>query len=290
MDISGDNRPPAPSANPHLVFAEAVQTCPVAELPTCDRLAGIATNLEGALSKIFRTVVKQPDPYVYWVEGRWKEQTYDFIMSSRNELRLLRTVRPHENIVRYFGVIEGVGTVLEYLDGPMLYTAINQRAYPGPVQIVSWVNQCIRGLAHIHSYNLSHGDISSYNILITTDNVIKFIDFGRSSAPGETCHPGSLYFTAPEIRLRESDVDGILADAYSIGVVFAETVRWRTSDTRDWDHEEHIAVLRQGTVYDTSDVQLLSGLIRSYVSHRTTRSRVAVMHVVLPESGVLSES
>ncbi|KZV78139.1 kinase-like protein, partial [Exidia glandulosa HHB12029] len=199
-----------------------------------------------------------------------------------------RTVRPHDNIVRYFGVIEGVGTVLEYVDGPSLLTVIDQRPYPGPVQIVSWVNQCIRGLTHIHSYNLSHGDISPANIYVTTDDVVKFIDFGRSTSPGETCHPGTSYFTAPEIWLRESDVDGILADAYSIGVVFAEMVRWRTSDARDWDLNKHIAGLGLGILYDTSDLRLLSGLIRSYVSHRSTRSRVSVTHIVSPESAALS--
>ncbi len=151
--------------------------------------------------------------------------------------------------------------VLECIDGRTLLDAVRATDPPlSQAQKIDYHNQLLDGLAHIHSFGLSHGDLSLLNVFVThASETVKILDFGRSVAADsaydppsaepvdpfsflhlprskaqrlqqhllpakrrkvEQIHPGTRPFAAPEI-LRGECQDAILADAYSFGVILA---------------------------------------------------------------------
>jgi serine/threonine protein kinase len=98
------------------------------------------------------------------------------------ELRVYTTLSRHRNICAFLGCLEGLGLVLEYIDGYTLYDAI--RSPPRPLtheRKVDYHNQLLAGLMHLHTHRLSHGDLSLTNVYIThAGEAIRLFDFGRS--------------------------------------------------------------------------------------------------------------
>jgi serine/threonine protein kinase len=88
----------------------------------------------------------------------------------------------HRNIAAFLGCLEGLGLVIEFIDGHTLYDAIRDTPLPlTPERKVDYHNQLLSGLCHLHSFGLSHGDLSLLNIHISAQNdTIKLLDFGRS--------------------------------------------------------------------------------------------------------------
>jgi len=161
-------------------------------------------------------------------------------------------VARHRNIVAFLGSLEGVGMVLEFVEGRTLLDVVRARPAISHELKIDFHNQILDGLSHLHSFGLSHGDLSLLNIYVThSSDTIKILDFGRSVAADsffdppsaepadpfsfltrsksfkfyptkrrktEQIHPGTRPFTAPEI-LRGECQDAILADAYSFGVI-----------------------------------------------------------------------
>lgn len=66
--------------------------------------------------------------------------------------------------------------ILEYIDGvslKMYKDRLNE-----PLFLWNIINQLLLGLQFIHNKGCAHGDIYNENIMITSKNVIKYIDFG----------------------------------------------------------------------------------------------------------------
>ncbi len=178
------------------------------------------------------------------------------LMSGRSSLlssESTGTVTRHRNIVAFLGCLENLGMVLEFVQGSPLLDFIRDHSRPlERSDKVSFHNQILSGISHVHSFGLSHGDLSLLNVHVTSSlpYTLKILDFGRSVAtsafldpempretsfipglrrsmssmpmtPGpmlEDIHPGTRPFTAPEI-LRGECRDPILADAYSFGII-----------------------------------------------------------------------
>lgn len=63
------------------------------------------------------------------------------------------------------------------------------------------LQQGLRGLAHLHSYNIAHRDIKPSNILIDHDGTLKYCDLGSAKqldGTGGTTYICSRYYRAPE--------------------------------------------------------------------------------------------
>jgi len=162
--------------------------------------------------------------------------------------------------------------VLEYIDGRTLYDVIIARPMMTIRQKIDYHNQLLDGLTHLHSFRLSHGDLSLLNVQVTTSaDTIKLLDFGRSvsadstfkspddepidpfadlprkaSAPQKTkpitvkieqIHPGTRPFSAPEI-LRGECQDPLLADAYSFGMILVCLDRCESIDVKPWEQRK----------------------------------------------------
>jgi len=191
------------------------------------------------------------------------------------ELRVYTTLARHRNICAFLGSLENVGMVLEFLDGRTLYDVVSARPELTREQKIDYHNQLLDGLTHLHSYGLSHGDLSLLNVQVTSlTDTVKLLDFGRSvsvdsiysspndepvdpfdyfnpkqtsvlfpikypSAKIEQIHPGTRPFCAPEI-LRGECQDALLADAYSFGIILVCLDRCESVDAKPWEQRKDL--------------------------------------------------
>ncbi len=106
---------------------------------------------------------------------------------------------------------------------------LRQRIRRGPLPLdeaVDFASQIAQGLGKAHKNGIVHRDIKPANLMITTDGVVKILDFGLAKLAGTTgvarneAGGGTLAYMSPE-QTRGDDVDG-RADLWSLGVVLYE--------------------------------------------------------------------
>ncbi|KAI0779409.1 kinase-like protein [Fomes fomentarius] len=174
-----------PPTNPTAIFSFPTPTSYSAPPNPTQSLAPVAS---GSASELFKCVVKKPNVVQLEINGEMQSNAKDVTTQFLAELRVYTTVARHRNICAFLGALENVGMVLEYLEGRTLYDVIReQRGGLGRTQKVDYHNQLLDGLTHLHSYGLSHGDLSLLNIQVTHEsNTIKLFDFGRSVSADST--------------------------------------------------------------------------------------------------------
>ena len=161
----------------------------------------------------------------------------------------------HPNVVAIYDVGEVGGSpyiAMELVSGRTLRTATDDVS-AGLPQRLGWLLDVARGLGAAHRAGLVHRDIKPDNVMITTDGVVKVLDFGiarRSEAAGPvdaaapTVTPavptitaegvaiGTPRYMAPE-QIRGEPLDG-RADQFAWGVMAFEVLAGRLpwDDTR----------------------------------------------------------
>ncbi|KAH7913259.1 kinase-like domain-containing protein [Hygrophoropsis aurantiaca] len=275
--------------------------------------ANLAPVAQGSASELFKCVVKKPDVVQLEINGEMQSNASDVTTQFLAELRVYTTVSRHRNIAAFLGCLENVGMVLEYVDGRTLYEVIKVRPALTRPKKIDFHNQLLAGLAHLHSYGLSHGDLSLLNIQVThSSDTIKLLDFGRSvstssifsppsdepadpfihlarkpnTAPPtkiptqkvEQIHPGTRPFAAPEV-LREECQDPLLADAYSFGMVLVSIDRCEVVDMKPWEQ-------RKDVVPDSLFVgcEIFEQRAREYLRKWGSRRRLSKNDVMVAES------
>ncbi len=103
-----------------------------------------------------------------------------------------------------------------YESGPARRLTVDRAARYG--------RQALLGLARLHWQGVVHRDVKPFNILVTSEDTVKLIDFGLSRVRGESrAQPGGLkigtpYYTAPEQEAAPEKADE-RSDLFSMGVV-----------------------------------------------------------------------
>ena len=168
-----------PPTNPTAIFSFPTPTSYSAPPNPTQNLAPIAS---GSASELFKCVVKKPNVVQLEINGEMQSNARDVTTQFLAELRVYTTVARHRNICAFLGSLENVGMVLEYLDGRTLYDVIREQSDALlRAKKVDFHNQLLDGLTHLHSYGLSHGDLSLLNIQVMHgSDTIKLFDFGRS--------------------------------------------------------------------------------------------------------------
>jgi serine/threonine protein kinase len=155
----------------------------------------------GSTSDLFRAIIKRPNPISLEINGELHSNAADVAIQFAAELRVYRKLGKHTGFVAYLGCVEGLGMVLEWVEGPTLLDVLrgpsppNSKIKPPPHKNpskrrrITWYNQLVDALVHLHSFGLNHGDLSLLNIHVETrSDSIKLIDFGRRvSVMGYPC-------------------------------------------------------------------------------------------------------
>ena len=163
-----------------------------------------------------------------------------FIEQFLDEARLTAFFN-HPNIVQVFELCkEGdeYFTVMEFLDGLDLtaYLATSRKAKRAiPVKVVlRLVYDLLQGLDYAHRQKghngellgVIHRDISLSNVILTSEGIVKLVDFGiaKASSKIELTKPGlikgKIFYMAPE-QFRNIPID-LRVDIYAVGVVMYE--------------------------------------------------------------------
>ena len=151
----------------------------------------------------------------------------------------------HPNIVTIYEMAESEGApfiAMEYLQGESLEKLIARKpALPLGTKI-DYVVQACRALDYAHRRGVIHRDVKPANIVITTDGIVKVVDFGiaRVADASKTQTGmllGTLAYMSPE-QLRGQHADA-RCDIWALGVVLYELITYR----RPFTGENHAALL-----------------------------------------------
>jgi predicted Ser/Thr protein kinase len=153
----------------------------------------------------------------------------DFVERFRQEARLQAALN-HPNVALLFDyfVHEGAPVVvMEFIDGESLEQLIHRR---GPIparESIPIFKQALRGVAAAHRAGIIHRDLKPSNLMVTTDGVVKVMDFGIAKRQGVTgatkvssTSIGSPLYMAPEQILGRA-VD-CRTDIYALGITLYE--------------------------------------------------------------------
>ncbi|MCP4906926.1 MAG: protein kinase [bacterium] len=134
----------------------------------------------------------------------------------------------HPNIVTVFDADQQDGQffiTMELLEGQPLQTILHERGQLSPSNVLGIARQACRGLDYAHGQGVIHRDIKTANLFVTTERVVKIMDFGLAKVLEEvrgatTLVSGTPYYMSPEQVLGQ-DVDH-RSDLYSLGVMLFE--------------------------------------------------------------------
>src|SRR5688500_10726200 len=108
---------------------------------------------------------------------------------------------------------------------------LKKRADRGPMPVseaVSVAHQIADGLARAHESGIVHRDIKPANVMVTSDGLIKILDFGLAKLQGQTALTrtgttlGTVAYMAPEQV--SGELTDARADVWALGVVLYELV------------------------------------------------------------------
>jgi tetratricopeptide (TPR) repeat protein len=134
----------------------------------------------------------------------------------------------HPNIVTVYDADRQDGQffiTMELLEGQPLQTVLRERGQLSPSNLLGIARQTCRGLDYAHGQGVIHRDIKTANLFVTTDRIVKIMDFGLAKVleqvrGGTTMISGTPYYMSPE-QVIGTDVDH-RSDLYSLGVTLFE--------------------------------------------------------------------
>ncbi|HEV2520905.1 MAG TPA: protein kinase [Candidatus Acidoferrales bacterium] len=151
----------------------------------------------------------------------------------------------HPNIVTIYEMSEFEGTpfiAMEYLEGESLEKKIGRQTRLPLVQRLGYLVQACRALDYAHRRGVIHRDIKPANIMVTSEGLVKVVDFGiariADTAKTQTgAMLGTISYMSPEqVRGQHADQR---CDIWALGIVMYELLSYR----RPFVGENHAAVL-----------------------------------------------
>eukprot|EP01119_Soliformovum_irregulare_P001719 TRINITY_DN1146_c0_g1_i1.p1 TRINITY_DN1146_c0_g1~~TRINITY_DN1146_c0_g1_i1.p1 ORF type:complete len:766 (-),score=186.35 TRINITY_DN1146_c0_g1_i1:107-2404(-) len=150
------------------------------------------------------------------------------------EAQLMRSMRPHPNVVTYFGVStdKSMCIITEFMEGGSLKTffKLNPITVDRAVKIM---RDIATGMSHLESQKIVHKDLAARNVLLNAANEAKVSDFGLSRV--STSGDNNTVFTSADVgpikwmpieslRYRQFSTK---SDVYAFGVTCIEILTRR---------------------------------------------------------------
>jgi serine/threonine protein kinase len=180
----------------------------------------------GASSKLYALkLAKKPHKAENW-QAFYPRSFYKRL--ERESLLIGSEAFNHPNIIRPiaagFCKAEGTNnwqgfTLSEFISGGDLFNVFRAQ-WPLLSLRLSWAEQIISAVQHLHQHKIVHRDLKPENFLVRKDGSLGLTDFelSRTGVKLKT-QSGSYHYIAPEVTCCES-YDGAAADAWSVGAIF----------------------------------------------------------------------
>lgn len=166
----------------------------------------------------------------------------------------------HPNICAIHGIEEEAGysfIVMQYAAGETL-AALIRKQLPDIKQVISFAVQIVSAVAEAHAHGIIHRDIKPQNIVVTSSEQVKVLDFGLAKTVQRKLNAhaltddtsrvsknglvvGTVAYMSPE-QLRAERLD-FRSDIFSIGTVLYELVSGKKPFARNSDAEVISAIL-----------------------------------------------
>jgi hypothetical protein len=205
---------------------EIVSMLGVGGMGSVYRVRNVISDRTEAMKVLLPNLVAEPDLAVRFI----------------SEIRMLASF-DHPNIAQLhtaFQVDNQLVMMMEFVEG----STLEQIAKQGPIpqsDVIKYIQQVLAALSYAHGRGVVHRDIKPANIMVTSQGVVKLMDFGIAKSrteqdltrPGTTM--GSLYYMSPE-QVRGGTVDA-RSDIYSVGVMMYELLAGRRPFVADSAYE-----------------------------------------------------
>ncbi|HEV3258502.1 MAG TPA: serine/threonine-protein kinase, partial [Gemmataceae bacterium] len=152
------------------------------------------------------------------------------------------TALRHKNVVQTFEYgLTMTGEqylIMELIDGMGLNFLIETKSAHLEGRRIDFLTQMADGLEYIHQQGYLHRDICPRNVMVTTDDVVKIIDFGLTIPyRPEFCKPGNrtgtINYLAPELIKRVTTDHRV--DLFALGVtayeMFTGSLPWEKAQS-----------------------------------------------------------
>lgn len=152
----------------------------------------------------------------------------------------------HPNIATVFDYGEINGSLfiaMEYVQGTSLDSLLRDEKRLPVARVINLAHQLVDALEHAHSLGIVHRDVKPANILLTTTDRVKLVDFGVAHIVGSDLTGAGLMLGSPSYMSPESAAGKVVdyrADQFSLATVIYEAV---TGD-RPFKSPELIATIR----------------------------------------------
>ena len=170
-----------------------------------------------------------------------KLQEEDDIIRLKREFEML-TQFNNPNVISVTEIFESDNayfTVMEFCEGGELFNYIVENKVLSEEKAAFFYYQLINGLEYIHSLGIVHRDLKPENLLLTSEHILKIIDFGLSNYYTKNNKQlletpcGSPCYASPEMLSGEG-YDGFKIDIWATGIIlFAMLCGYLPFDHKD---------------------------------------------------------